>query len=357
MAQQGDQPPPAVTVVTVTPQDVELSTTLPGRIVASAEAEVRPQVAGIITDRQFTEGGHVNEGDILYQIDPATYLAAVAQAEAAVAQAEAMVGATSREAERLTTLSTRNVVSEQALDTAITERDSAAAGLQAAKAQLQLARIELDRTKIHARLSGEIGRSIVSAGALVTASQQQPLAIIRNIDPIYVDVTQSAAELLDFRRGNTEARLGDASRDVTLRLADGSLFDQTGQLTAAEPTVNMLTGVVVLRLEFANPDKLLLPGMYVQVQMPNGIAKGAFLVPQEGISRNRRGQPTALVVNAEGVVEQKVVEVIQDRGTDWVVRSGLQSGDRIVVEGLQRASPGATVTPQERSSKPEVAAE
>ena len=348
IAQEGERPPPAVTVVTVKASDVDLSVTLPGRVVASAEAEVRPQVAGIITERLFTEGRRVEAGDVLYTIDPASYEAAVAQAEAAVAQAQAQVKATEREAGRLETLSERNVVSEQALDTAIAGRDGAKASLQAAEAQLQSAEIELDRTQIRARLSGEIGRSMVSPGALVTASQQTPLATVRNIDPVYVDVTQSAAELLDFRRGNMDARIGDGPQVVRLTLADGSEFDQTGTLTAAEPVVDPLTGVVVLRIAFANPDQLLLPGMYVQAEMPSGMAKGAILVPQEGVSRNRRGQPTALVVGEDGTVEQRVLNVLQDRGQDWVVDGGLVDGDRVVVDGLQKAAPGAKVTAEER---------
>ena len=351
LAQEGERPPPAVTVVTVTVSDVDLTTTLPGRVVASSEAEVRPQVAGIITERLFTEGGRVEAGDVLYKIDPATYDAAVAQAEAAVAQAQAQVKATGREAARLETLSSRNVVSEQALDSAIASRDGAKASLQAAEAQLQSAKIEQDRTQIRARLSGEIGRSMVSPGALVTASQQAPLATVRNIDPVYVDVTQSAAELLDFRRGTGYARQEGGAQEVRLTLADGSEFDQTGKLTAAEPVVDPLTGVVVLRIAFANPDKLLLPGMYVQAEMPSGVAKGAILVPQEGVSRNRRGQPTALVVGEDGTVELRVLSVLQDRGQLWVVDDGLVDGDRVVVVGLQKAAPGATVNAQERKDE------
>jgi membrane fusion protein (multidrug efflux system) len=348
MAQQGDMPPPAVVVVTVKAQDVALTTTLPGRVVASAEAEVRPQVSGIIIERLFDEGGHVNEGDVLYRIDPSTYDAAVAQAEAAVAQAEALLKGARRDAERLETLSKRNVVSEQALDSAIAARDSSAAGLLVAKAQLKTAEIELDRTEIHARLSGEIGRSMVSPGALVTASQQTPLATVRNIDPIYVDVTQSAAEILAFRRGNQNERIKDIPQEVKLTLADGSVFEQTGTLTAAEPVVDPLTGVVVLRIAFANPEKVLLPGMYVQAEMPSGSVKNAFLVPQEGVGRNRRGQPTALIVQDDGTVDLRELTVRQDRGQFWVVTGGLKDGDRIVVEGLQKASPGAKVTPEER---------
>ena len=184
----------------------------------------------------------------------------------------------------------------------------------------------------------------------MTNSQASPLAIIRNIDPVYVDVTQSAAELLDWRRGNAEKRLGDTPREVKLTLADGSIYDQTGTLNAAEPDVDQQTGVVVLRMGFANPDRLLLPGMYVRVEMPTGIAKGAFLVPQEAVSRDRRGQPLAMVVNADNVVEQRLLTVLQDRGSDWIVSEGLSAGDRVIMMGLQKAAPGATVTPQEQTA-------
>nr|WP_083545797.1 efflux RND transporter periplasmic adaptor subunit [Sulfitobacter alexandrii] len=346
-AQQQGGPPPAVTVQTVQPQNLTLTTTLPGRVVASAMAEVRPQVAGIVTDRLFQEGGRVEAGDVLYTIDPASYEAAVAQAEAAVAQAQAQLNAAQKEEVRQQELASRNVSSTAALDQAVAARDTAAAGLQAARAQLNAAQIELDRTSIRARLSGEIGRSLTSQGALVTASQANPLAVIRNIDTVYVDVTQSAAEIIEWRRGNAGERMGDDMPEVSLTLADGSVYDQKGRLTAAEPDVNEQTGVVVLRMTFDNPDKLLLPGMYVQVEMPTRVAEGVFLVPQEAVTRNRRGQPVAMVVGPENVVEARQLTVLQDRGNDWVVGDGLAAGDRIVVAGLQRASPGATVTPDE----------
>ncbi len=345
-AQQQGMPPATVTVVTAAPESVTLTATLPGRVAASAQAEVRPQVNGIITRRLFEEGARVALNDPLYEIDPASYEAALQQARAGVAQAEAQLRAAEREATRLEELKARNVASQQALDDALSARDSAAAALELARAQLNSAEIELSHTTIRARLSGQIGLSKTSQGALVTASQAQPLAVIRNIDPVNVDVTQSAADLLRWRRGETEEQLADADRTVRLTLADGSDYGHTGHLQAAEPNVDPLTGVVTLRMQFANPDLLLLPGMYVQVEMPVGVAENVFLVPQQGVVRDRRGRPVAWVVNGDNVIEKRPLSILQDRGTDWVVDRGLSAGDRIVVEGFQKTAPGATVDAQ-----------
>ncbi len=346
---QDAPPPPAVSVETLEPQSVTLTSTLPGRVRASSEAEVRPQVNGIVVERLFEEGGLVQEGDILYRIDPSSYEAATAQARAAVAQAEATLRAAEREAERIQTLSERGVSSTATQDQAVSTRDAAAAALEVARAQLRTAEIELDRTELRARLSGRIGFSEVSQGALVTASQATPLATIRTLDPVHVDVTQSAADLLKWRRSAGPGAAGEAGRDVTLELADGSIYEETGQLGAAEPHVDEQTGVVVLRMTFGNPDGLLLPGMYVQVEMPTGTAENVFLVPQEGVTRDRRGNPTALVVNAENVVEERALTIVQDRGSDWIVSDGLAPGDRVIVSGLQSAAPGATVAAEERT--------
>jgi len=349
LAQQGGQPS-AVTVVTLQPQTVTLTSALPGRVAASAQAEVRPQVNGIITERLFQEGAHVDVNDPLYRIDSATYQAAVQQARAGVSQAQAQLGAAEREAERLKELQARNVASEQALDDAQSARDSALAALELARAQLNAAEIELSRTTIRARLSGRIGLSQTSEGALVTASQAQPLAVIRKIDPVYVDVTQSAADLLRWRRGETEDALADADGTVRLILADGSEYEHTGRLQAAEPNVDPQTGVVTLRMQFSNPDTLLLPGMYVQVSLPVEVVAGVFLVPQEGVVRDRRGRPTAWVVNADGVIEERALSILQDRDSDWVVNDGLAPGDRVMVAGFQKTAPGATVSAQERDA-------
>ncbi|MFV0243457.1 MAG: efflux RND transporter periplasmic adaptor subunit [Qingshengfaniella sp.] len=351
----GPGQPPSVTVVTLHPQDVTLTATLPGRIKASAEAEVRPQVAGIITERLFREGSTVQAGDALYTIDPATYEAAVQQAEAAVTQAEAQLRAAERDFARVEELRSRNVTSQQSADDATTARESAHAALQLAKAQLTAAGLELERTTIRARLSGEIGLSQTSRGALVTSGQAQPLAVIRNIDPVYVDVTQAAADMLAWRRGLAQSLLSDTHGNVTLVLADGTPYDEKGSLTAAEPHVDEQTGVVVLRMQFENPDKLLLPGMYVQVDMPTGVARDVFLAPQEGVTRDRRGVPTAYVVNSENVIEARQLTILDDSSHFWIVSDGLAPGDRMVVAGFQRIAPGATVTPEERTEAPAAA--
>ncbi|MFO1164173.1 MAG: efflux RND transporter periplasmic adaptor subunit [Paracoccus sp. (in: a-proteobacteria)] len=355
---QGEMPPTPVTVVTLHAQDVPLTTTLPGRVAASAEAEVRPQVNGIVTERLFKEGRHVNLGDPLFRIDRTTYDAAVAQAEAAVAQARAQADNARREAERAGALRDRRVASESTSDSAIAARDAAEAAVKVAEAQLLTAQIEVERTTIRAELDGEIGLAQTSQGALVTASQANPLAVIRTLDPVYVDVTQSAAQVIRFRRQMAETDWqirGD--QKVTLRLADGTDFDHEGTLTAAEPYVNETTGVVTLRLSFANPDRVLLPGMYVQAVVQQTIAHDVFLAPQEGVSRDRRGQPIALVANAENIVEQRQLTILQDMGNSWVVSQGLKDGDRLIVEGLQKIAPGAPVAPQERQpATPEAAA-
>lgn len=344
-------PPPAVTVVTLQPQDVTLTATLPGRVIPSAEAELRPQVSGIITERLFEEGRAVKQNDPLYRIDPRSYEAAVAQADAALAQATATADAARREAQRINTLRNRNVVSEQNQDSAVATRDAAEAAVKAAQAALDGARIDLDRTTITAPLDGVIGLALASQGQLVTASQATPLAVIRRIDPVQVDVTQSAAEIIRWQRHGGAASLpSGADETVRLHLADGTVYDHTGALTAAEPHVDETTGVVTLRMEFANPDNLLLPGMYVLAEIPQAKLPGAILAPQEGVTRDRRGRPIAYVVGPDNVVQERAVEIVQDHGNRWVIREGLAAGDRLIVAGFQFIQPGATVTPEERAA-------
>nr|WP_243698672.1 efflux RND transporter periplasmic adaptor subunit [Paracoccus alkanivorans] len=354
MAQQGgEMPPPAVTVVTLKAQDVTLTSTLPGRVVASAEAELRPQVNGLITERMFDEGTVVEQGDPLYRIDPRSYEAAVAQAEAALAQAKAQAESARREAERVAALRDRRVASEQTQDSAIAARDAAEAAVKSAEAQLQAAQIDLDRTVITAPIGGAIGLAQASQGALVTASQAEPLAVIRRIDPVRVDVTQSAAEIIRWQRQDAQAALPEGvDRTVTLHLADGTEYEHTGSLTGAEPHVDETTGVVTLRMEFANPESLLLPGMYVLAEIPQAQLQDVILAPQEGVTRDRRGRPVAMVVNDENIVETRQLEIVQDRGNAWVVREGLEDGDRLIVAGLQFIGEGMPVTPEERGAAP-----
>ena len=347
LAQQ-ERPPSAVTVVTLHKQAVTVTARLPGRVVASGVAEVRPQVNGIIIERLFEEGSRVREGDVLYRIDPATYEAQVAAAEAAVSQARVAFDAAKRDAERISALSSRNVVSEQSVDDAVSKRETAAAAVQVAEAQRLAARINLDRTTIRAQLSGSIGRTLTTQGALVTAGQSEPLSVIRKLDPVYVDVTQSAAELIRWRRNGARQ---EGSTTVRLTLADRQAYEHTGELTAAEPHVDEQTGVVLLRLEFPNPDELLLPGMYVQVEMPQGVVEDIILAPQGAVSRDRRGNPVAMVVNAANIVEQRELTVLGDRGADWIVSDGLEEGDRLIVEGFQKIGVGAPVQPEEKPAE------
>lgn len=347
--EQGERPPQPVTVVTLQSSDVTLTTKLPGRVQASGVAEVRPQVSGIINERLFEEGTTVNRGDPLYRIDPATYEAAKASAEAGLAQAQATLASAERELKRQQELRDRSVTSQQTLDDAMAARDVAEAAVKVAEAQVLTSDIDLERTTIRAPLSGVVGLSDATQGALVTASQATPLTTIRSIDTVNVDVTQSAAEMLRWRRsGQAAARESEA--EVSLRLADGELYEHTGRLAAAEPHVNEQTGVVVLRLEFPNPDHFLLPGMYVQVELPQGSVYGAVLVPQEGVTRDRRGRPMSMVVNAENVIETRQLTIESDQGNQWVVSEGLQPGDRVVVAGLQKIAEGQTVAPEERAA-------
>ncbi|EDQ34392.1 RND family efflux transporter, MFP subunit [Hoeflea phototrophica DFL-43] len=351
-AQQQERPPTPVTVVTVKAQTVTVTSTLPGRVVASGVAEVRPQVNGIIVERRFEEGSAVKEGDVLYRIDPATYNAQVVTAEAAINQAQVSLDSANRDLKRMERLRESNFASEQSLDNAITARDTANAALQVAKAQLLAANIDLERTTIRAQISGAIGLSLTTQGALVISGQTNPLAVIRKLDPVYVDVAQSAADLIRWKRKGPKAAGANVDTKVELKLADRTVYDHTGELTAAEPHVDENTGVVTLRLQFPNPDEMLLPGMYVQVEMPQGVIENAVLVPQEGVSRDRRGNPIAMVVGANNLVEQRALTIISDRGSDWIVTDGIKAGDQVIVEGLQKIGVGAPVVPQERAEQP-----
>ncbi|MDH0212066.1 efflux RND transporter periplasmic adaptor subunit [Stutzerimonas stutzeri] len=326
------QQKPTVGVVTLQAEPLSLTTELPGRTRAYRIAEVRPQVNGIIQKRLFTEGSDVKAGQQLYQIDPSVYEATLKSAQASVASSKSL-------ADRYADLVKDQAVSKQAYD------EARAASLQA-EAELERARIDVRYTKVLAPISGRIGRSAVTEGALVSNGQAQELATIQQLDPIYVDVTQPARDLLALRRDLEEGRLqkaGENAAKVTLTLEDGSAYPHEGKLEFSEVTVDSGTGSVTLRAVLPNPDKVLLPGMFVHAQLVAGLKSEAILVPQQGVTRNSKGEPTAMVVNAENKVELRTIKTERTIGNRWLVGEGLQPGDRVITEGLQFIQPGVEV--------------
>jgi membrane fusion protein (multidrug efflux system) len=332
-----------VGVVTISTQDVKLQTELPGRTVAFQTAEIRPQVGGIIVKRQFTEGGAVSAGDALYQIDPASFAATVQSAKASVAKAEADLQQAKAKASRYQQLIKQRLVSQQDFDEIQANFQQRQAEVAAAKAQLTSAQIQLDYSSIKAPISGQISKSSVTAGALVSAGQATALATIAQLDPIYVEVTQSSAELLKLKKSLASGALGQGSSNVRLTLEDGSQYPLPGQLQFAEVTVDASTGSVVLRAQFANPQQLLLPGMYVRATIDSAVKSAAVLAPQRGISRNAKGEATAMVVNKAGVAELRLVNASRTIGDQWLIETGLSAGEQLIVEGLQKIRPGSPV--------------
>ena len=346
--QAAPPPAPEVGIVVVQPAPVRLTTELPGRTAPHMVSEVRPQVSGLIQKRLFEEGAYVQKGQLLYQIDPAPNQAAHDQAKAALARAEATARAISARAARTRDLVSIDAVSKQDADDAGAAHGQAVADVAAARAALQTARINLGYTRVVAPISGRIGRSSFTPGALVTAGQVAPLAVIQSLDPIYVDVTQSSTEMLKLKQALASGKLvqgGDATARVALSLQDGSQYPAHGRLKFSEVSVDPTSGSVVLRAEFPNPNGLLLPGMYVRATLVEAIDQQAIVVPQQGITRDQRGRAVALVVDADHKVSQRFVETGKAIGNGWLVTAGLKSGDRLVVDGLQRAQPGTVVKP------------
>ena len=345
-------PAAAVTVVTLASAPVTLTRELTGRAEASQVAEVRPQAGGIVERLLFTEGGSVQAGQALYQLDQTAYRADAGSAQAAVARAQTALTNARQKAERTAALARTQMVSRQDNDNAQAALRQAQADLRAAQATLQGANVPLAFTRVTAPISGRIGRSSVTRGALVTASQATPLATIQDLDPMYVEVSQSSAELLQLRREIAAGSLqGTDSVPVEIVLEDGSTFAQQGRLSFAEALVDPATGAVALRVVVPNPDQLLLPGMFVRARVANGVRSNGILAPQQGITRNPRGDATALVVGADGKVEERVVKVSRAIGDKWLVDEGLNAGDKLIVEGLQKVKAGATVTASERGSE------
>jgi membrane fusion protein (multidrug efflux system) len=341
-------PPPElavaqVDVVTVQPQRVALTTELPGRTAPVLIADVRPQITGLVQARRFTEGSEVQAGELLYQIDPASYRATADSAQAALSKAEANLRSTQLKAARYQELVAIKAVSQQDNDDAAAALQQAEADVASAQATLQSARINLDYTRITAPISGRIGKSSVTPGALVTANQTTALATVQQLDPIFVDVTQSSTTVLRLKRAIAGGQLSGGTARVRLLLEDGSTYPLPGTLKFSDVTVDPGTGAITLRAEFPNPKGELLPGMYVRAVVEEGVVDQALLAPQRAVSRDAAGLPVAYVVDAAGQLEQRPLVTGRAIGDQWLVTSGLQAGDRLVVSGQQKAAPGAPV--------------
>ena len=345
--QQSAKPPvPEVATVTIRSQQVVLTTELPGRTSPHLVSEIRPQVNGIIQKRLFKEGSDVKTGQVLYQIDPAPFKAALDSARAALAKSEANLTVTRLKFERYKGLLTEKAVSQQDYDDKEAALKQAEADIEYCKAAVQTARINLDYTRVTGPISGRIGKSNVTDGALVTVYQVLALATIHQLDPIYVDVPQSTTELLRLRRRLAEGRLnqdGTNQNKVKLILADGAEYSHEGTLQFRDVTVDPATGSVILRIVVPNPEGLLLPGMFVRAVVEEGVAEQAILVPQQGVNRTPKGDPFALVVSNAGTVEQRMLKLSRAIGDNWLVSDGLSAGDRVIVEGSLNVRPGSTV--------------
>ena len=335
---------PEVAVVAMEPKRITITAELAGRASALLIAEVRPQVSGILQKRLFEEGGDVEAGDVLYQIDPAMYEAAYSSAKATMARAEANLKAIRLRAERYKELVEIKAVSVQDYDDITAALQQAEAEVEAGKAAVESARLNLAYTRITAPISGRIGRSSVTIGALATAYQPIPFATIQQLDPVYVDVPQSSANLLRLKERIASGNLKNGGLDqakVRLILENGNPYPLEGVLKFSDVTVDPSTGSFILRMVFPNPDHVLLPGMFVRAVIEEGVIEQALLVPQQGVARDPKGNPYALIVDAEGNVEQRMLTIDRAEGNQWLVTGGLNPGDQVIVEGVQKVRPGA----------------
>jgi membrane fusion protein (multidrug efflux system) len=337
-----------VGVVVLQTENRTLSTELPGRTAAFQNADIRPQINGIIQKRLFTEGALVKAGQPLYQVDPATYEAALASAQAAVAKAQATARTAQVNAKRNAELVEIDAISRQAYDESQAAVQQTQADVAVAQAALETARINMRYTRILAPISGRIGLSSVTAGALVTANQANALATIQQLDPMQVDITQSSAELLQLRRQWQEGqftRVDATQAKVRLILEDGSVYPHEGTLQFTGTAVNPTSGAITLRATFPNPDQFLMPGMYVRAQLATSVAPQALLLPQEAVLRNAAGEPSVQIVDADNKIIKRPVQLGQAVGNRWLVVSGVQAGEQVMVDGFQKARVGQTVTP------------
>jgi membrane fusion protein (multidrug efflux system) len=345
---KGNQPgqgTPQVGYVVAEPTTAEVTTELAGRTSAFETSDVRPQVSGVIFRRLFTEGSLVRKGQPLYQIDPRAYRAATNQAAANLASAQANAEATRTQAERYKPLAEIEAVSKQDYTNAAAQARQAAASVEQTRAALETARLNLHFTTVPAPITGRIGRSLFTVGALVSASQTDPLAQIQRLDPIYVDIQQSAGDLLSLRRSLSSGGVTPTAAVVHLKLDDGSDYGQTGTVEFSEALVDQTTGTVTLRARFPNPQGILLPGMFVRATFAQGINHNAFLVPQQGLSRDPQGNATVILVGPGNKAVQKSVTAVRTQGRFWVVTGGLKAGDKLIVQGLGKLKPGQQVQP------------
>ncbi|MGC0589776.1 multidrug efflux RND transporter periplasmic adaptor subunit AcrA [Salmonella enterica] len=347
--QQGGQQMPEVGVVTLKTEPLQITTELPGRTVAYRIAEVRPQVSGIILKRNFVEGSDIEAGVSLYQIDPATYQATYDSAKGDLAKAQAAANIAELTVKRYQKLLGTQYISKQEYDQALAGAQQATAAVVAAKAAVETARINLAYTKVTSPISGRIGKSSVTEGALVQNGQASALATVQQLDPIYVDVTQSSNDFLRLKQelANGSLKQENGKAKVDLVTSDGIKFPQSGTLEFSDVTVDQTTGSITLRAIFPNPDHTLLPGMFVRARLQEGTKPTALLVPQQGVTRTPRGDATVLVVGADNKVETRQIVASQAIGDKWLVTDGLKAGDRVVVSGLQKVRPGAQVKVQE----------
>ncbi|EHA1385976.1 multidrug efflux RND transporter periplasmic adaptor subunit AcrA [Salmonella enterica] len=347
--QQGGQQMPEVGVVTLKTEPLQITTELPGRTVAYRIAEVRPQVSGIILKRNFVEGSDIEAGVSLYQIDPATYQATYDSAKGDLAKAQAAANIAELTVKRYQKLLGTQYISKQEYDQALADAQQATAAVVAAKAAVETARINLAYTKVTSPISGRIGKSSVTEGALVQNGQASALATVQQLDPIYVDVTQSSNDFLRLKQelANGSLKQENGKAKVDLVTSDGIKFPQSGTLEFSDVTVDQTTGSITLRAIFPNPDHTLLPGMFVRARLQEGTKPAALLVPQQGVTRTPRGDATVLVVGADNKVETRQIVASQAIGDKWLVTDGLKAGDRVVISGLQKVRPGAQVKVQE----------
>lgn len=346
-------PPQAVTVVTLKAENVTLTRELAGRATPSLIAEVRPQVSGIVKARLFDEGGTVKAGQPLYQLADLEYAADVANAKAALSRAKAALQQAELSARRSGELVKIDAVSRQDDENAQSALAQGRADVESATAVLQRAEVLLGYARIVAPISGNIGKSSVTQGALVTASQAEPLALVQRLDPMYVDVTQTSSELLELRKDMAAGKLkAGADLPVRIVLEDGSTYAREGKLAFTDITVDPTTGSYTLRVSVPNPDGVLLPGMYVRALVGNGVRSNAVLVPQQGVTRDPKGNVSAMVVGKDNKVEARKLEVSRTIGNQWLVDGGLAAGERVIVEGLQKIGPGAPVEATELGAKP-----